>query len=263
MERRSFETWEQLRAFLDEAPPAGVRFTWRGQRDPEWPLASSLERRLLAACAGPEEARSSVHMGRYREMIAEHLERWKQAASGLRGPAPKDLSEEQWWALGRHYGLMTPLLDWTEKPYVALFFALRGAAPLFGDAQEVAPAPRERFAMYRLSDCAQLADASLAIVRTPIDELGRMQQQRGLFTWIRSDEHLDITGLLETTGRGHLLTQALVNAQVIPRALHDLDLHGIDHRLLFPDLYGAAGYANAQLAVDDVLEYRFRGSSLT
>jgi hypothetical protein len=254
MQRRKFDTWEELRAFLDESPGEGVRFVWRGQRDPEWPLASSLERRLLVLSGGSAGGPRSLGASRYREMVADHLERWKQASSGLRGPTPKDLSEEQWWALGRHYGLMTPMLDWTEKAYVALFFALRGAAPLFGDDREVGASPSGRFAMYRLSDCARLAGDSLRIVRTPIDELGRMQQQRGLFTWIRSEEYFDIGALLEATGRGDLLTQALVAADVIPRALHDLDLHGIDHRLLFPDLYGAAGFANAQLSLDSLLE---------
>jgi hypothetical protein len=252
MQRLSFDTWEELRGFLDEPPSGGVRFTWRGQRDPHWPLASSLERRLLSLCGATPGGPRSLGAARYRSMVAEHLERWKKASSGLRGPTPKDLSEEQWWALGRHYGLMTPMLDWTEKPYVALFFALRGAAPLFGD--EVGGTPGARFAMYRLADCARLADDSLKVVRTPIDELGRMQQQRGLFTWIRSEEHFDLGELLEATGRGDLLTQALVAADVIPRALHDLDLHGIDHRLLFPDLYGAAGYANAQLSLDGLLD---------
>jgi hypothetical protein len=254
MERLSLSTWEDLRAFLDAPPPAGVRFTWRGQRDPGWPLASSLERCVLEACSGEAAGRRALGSPRYRAFVAEHLERWKAATSGLRGPTPKDLSEEQWWALGRHYGLRTPLLDWTEKPYVALFFALRGAAPLFGEDRDVLGAPGRPFAMYRLSDCARLAFDDLIIVRTPIDELGRMQQQRGLFTWIRSDEHFDLATLLDVEGRGHLLTQALVAADVIPRALLDLDLHGIDHRLLFPDLYGAAGYANANLSLDPLLD---------
>jgi hypothetical protein len=253
MVRRWFENWEGLRAFLDEPAPDAVTFFWRGQRDASWPLASSLERRLLARCASGGEGKTlgprNVGTGRYRALIAEHLERFKRATSGLRGTNPKELSEEQWWALGRHYGLATPLLDWTEKPYIALFFSLRGSAPLFGDADAERPAG-EHFAMYRLSHCARLADETLQIVRTPIDELGRMQQQRGLFTWIKSDEHFDLGSLLEATGRGDLLTQATVSPAVLNRALRDLELHGIDHRLLFPDMFGAAGHANAQLTLD-------------
>lgn len=242
MKRIDIDTWEAFRAFLEEPPDPGTTFYWRGQGNPDWPLASSLERKILGLRGG------ALDPATYASLVQRHLESFKAAACGMRGASPKDLSEEQWWALGRHYGLETPLLDWTEKPYIALFFALRG-----GDGNEPDPeAPGERFAMYRLCHSEKLAGKDLAVVRTPIDELGRMQQQRGLFTWIKAKKRYDLLSVLEESGRGDLLTQARVSSSLIPRALHDLELHGIDHRLLFPDMYGAARYANGLLSGDPI-----------
>jgi hypothetical protein len=246
MRRRVFDSWTELRDFLERPAPAGTCFVWRGQRDPAWPLVSSLERQLQA-----EDGQRPRGSGdrRMRALMDQHLARFKAASSGLRGRSPKDLSDEQWWALGRHHGLRTPLLDWTEKPFVALFFALRGGVPHL-DREPALRSRAPRFAMYRLAHGDRLEDQLLRVVRTPIDELGHMHQQRGLFTWIRSDRHFDLRTLLDQTGRGDLLTIAEVSAEVIPQALRDLDLHGIDHRLLFPDMYGAAAYANVHLVLD-------------
>lgn len=257
MQKFRFDSWSEFRAFLEEPPPAEATYFWRGQRDPDWPLASSLERLLLTQL--PESPGAETPRGsgdhRLRTLMNAHLQRFKQSSSGLRGPSPKDLNEEQWWALGRHHGLITPLLDWTEKPFVALFFSLRGTGPLAG-REESGRTDSERFAMYRLKQVPRLEDDNLRIVRTPIDELGRMQQQRGLFTWLRSERHFDLQGLLDETGRGDLLAQASVSTQVIPDALRDLELHGIDHRMLFPDMYGAAAHANTLLALEDALAHR-------
>jgi hypothetical protein len=258
VQRLHFDGWEEFRRFLEAPSADNLPYVWRGQRHPDWPLASSLERQLLASDDATDGAAGSSGDRKMRDQIQQHLERFKQSASGLRGPSPKDLSDEQWWALGRHYGLITPLLDWTEKPFVALFFALRGAAPLAG-WESHAPVRSDCFAMYRLTHAPQLEDATLAVVRTPIDELGRMQQQRGLFTWNRSHAHVDLVTLLDDTGRGDLLTQATVSTAAIPEALRDLELHGIDHRQLFPDMFGAAAHANVQLELHPVIGERVEG----
>lgn len=40
---------------------------------------------------------------------------------GVQPPFPDfdSLEKDEIWAIGQNYGLPTPLLDWTEEPYIA------------------------------------------------------------------------------------------------------------------------------------------------
>jgi hypothetical protein len=75
-----------------------------------------------------------------------------------------------------------------------------------------------------------------------------MQGQRGLFTWLESEKYLELQGFLEDTGRGRLLKQLPISDEALFDGLRHMRAHGMDYRLLFPDLAGAAMYANAKSA---------------
>ena len=99
-------------------------------------------------------------------------------------------------------------------------------------------------AISRLLHVEWLEGDGLRVLCPLVDELGRMHSQRGLFTWLDSDTYFELAGFCDNTGREGLLTQAIISGDAIFDGLRDLRAHGIDSRLLFPDLNGAAEHAN-------------------
>jgi hypothetical protein len=260
MKSLRFSTWQAFRDFIDNDRQV-LPVYWRGQRDPTWPLASSFERTILAMAGGHKQGASQVYPydgrykrgdnkiwqdGFYQSIRDRYLKAFQRSASGLRGPNPKSLTTEEWWALGRHYGLITPLLDWTEKPYITAFFALTDLFAQMRDEGGTITFSGKEVAIYRLFHNEKLEGDGLRVITPLVDELGRLQGQRGLFTWLDSEEYFELQGFLDNTGRGDLLTQIIISDQAILDGLRDLDAHGINYRLLFPDLIGAALDANTK-----------------
>jgi len=159
------------------------QFIWRGQASAEWPLEPTLDRLL--------RKRKRFKSKRARD---EHLRRFKYAARGRRGANPPSLTDNEWWALGQHFGLATPLLDWSASPYVAAYFAFV--------AEENDESPRRAvFGISRTSveqACQQIqenwsseeAAPLLEIIEPLSDENPRLVSQGGLFT--RGPDGVDI-----------------------------------------------------------------------
>jgi hypothetical protein len=88
-------------------------YVYRGQAAAKWTLSPTLDRQLSKI--------GKAHSQRVRDT---HLNAFQFATRGRRGPNPTPItSENEWWALGQHHGLATPLLDWSRSPFVAAFFA--------------------------------------------------------------------------------------------------------------------------------------------
>jgi hypothetical protein len=255
--RFEFKNWGEFRSWVD-ADRQVLPVYWRGQKDPSWPLASSFERQMLRLNGGLESTASNVYpydgrfdregkkiweSGFYAAVRDRYLDAFKRASSGLRGSSPAVIDTDQWWSLGRHHGLVTPLLDWTESPYIAAFFPLTELLREMAAGSGISFAGRA-FALYRLFHNQGLEGDGLRVVRPLVDELGRMHGQRGLFTWLDSENFFELQGFCDHTGRGDLLTMFIISDQAILEGLRDLKAHGIDRRLLFPDLDGAAEHAN-------------------
>jgi hypothetical protein len=102
---------------LEQLSNNNVRF--RGQRDANWRLESTLSRHYIAAP-------SSAMTLQLHSMINHFVV--NLASIGIQLPFDRtDLRARLEFA--RHYGVPSPLIDFSLSPYVALFFAFNGTRP--------------------------------------------------------------------------------------------------------------------------------------
>jgi hypothetical protein len=107
--------WRDLRTVLDEHRG----WAFRGQRQADWSLYSTLSRYFIAF---------GVHRDAWPVQEKRILRIFKRKAHLLLTHIPEEDDPLEWLALMQHHGAPTRLLDFTWSPYVAAFFALERAA---------------------------------------------------------------------------------------------------------------------------------------
>lgn len=115
-------SWRELIAELAAPPPRSeFDYMWfRGQGDESWTLGSSLSRGARGLVPG-DELRKAENLA---------IASFKNSAAHLLPQAPRDDEPLRWMHLMQHYGAPTRLIDWTESPFIGLYFAVADATTM-------------------------------------------------------------------------------------------------------------------------------------
>jgi hypothetical protein len=239
------DSWRSLSSILEGEffNRRDEQLIYRGQRRYEWPLAPSL---------GREDVRHIVT----KDIADSQILQFRKAVRGrLEDHALVEAEEEyELWAVGQHYGLETPLLDWSYSPYVALFFAFERE-----DKPQEAPNPyRAIFVLNKTHAEVEDRCPGVSVLEPRKDDHGRLVNQAGLFTYSNYGETLEaslINSLTEEVlgdfieGEEASTLARYICKIYIPNddrvaCLKQLRLMNVHHASLFPDLIGAAQYCN-------------------
>ena len=243
------ESWRDFTQLLESAffNRHGVQLVFRGHRRHDWSLMPTLGR--------------VTTNGIITEVLAEdQLDRFRRAVRGRLSDTALVDEPDELWSVGQHHGLMTPLLDWTYSPYVALFFAFHKE-----DDQDEKDNPYRAVYVLNKSFLAKYeAETNIRVFEPRKDHHGRLVNQAGLFTFSPFDATLenkltdvlaDEDGFTDEELRAasedeqpeilaRYICKIYIKNEERDACVRHLRRMNVHHASLFPDLIGASEYCN-------------------
>ncbi|MFD0964288.1 FRG domain-containing protein [Pseudofulvibacter geojedonensis] len=222
-------------------------FIYRGHQDSDWMLESTFDRYYRLTLENLDE--NLLPEYDYEEYLQVHLENFKVNSIGRRINSTRKLNDFEWWALGQHYGLVTPLLDWSKSPYIALYFALNHPLP---------PSSNKRtlwvfnpIGFQKAYEQQNIKVSKIKVVDSPVDENVRLLSQKGKFTFTPNGLSIEnyIKMNVNLSGLKPILFRIDIPEKVREIFLLHLNSMNINHSTIYPDLKGASGYSNSQLEI--------------
>ena len=226
----------KVRIIVDQFPDGQFRkgqFLFRGQGNDSWHLSTTFDRWY--------GKRSRSKKNEVADKLLEEFERECEYEE-----IPQTLRTDRMAMLGlaQHHGLPTRLLDWSESPYVAAFFAFSAYVRLGLTLQKrvaVWALDTENFAWNQEHGCT--------LVKVPALWNQRIRNQFGRFTYLRApydtlEEYVGNFDVGEVS-----LKKYSIPVNDFRLAMSEMDAMGITHARIYPGLEGNARAAEARVTL--------------
>lgn len=223
--------WNGFKEWVGANINTGKKYYFRGQSDSTWKLKTSFHRSVSG---------KNITMNKYMSSIMQDV---NYQVSSFDKPISLNDSQEFGNLLARlqHHGFPTPLLDWTLSPYIAAYFAFKGAS--------LNPKPNEMVSVFIFdidlwsthfqakSDLLEPSQFLSSFVPF-VNDNPRMSRQMGVTTLTNvSDLQTFILSKINEVG-SELLWKFDLPASQRSHVMKELNLMGINDMTMFPDFDG-------------------------
>lgn len=235
-------SWAEYKALMQADFDLDGALIYRGQRSASWGLISSLHRTTLI--------RSIQDVNQYATFVLPKVHEAIEAWTGRSWNLESQLGLAEFLAFLQHNGFPTPLLDWTESPYIAAYFAFEGVNHFRPQAEDVAIfAFNQRAWSLAFRQVYDFADLSqhVSILRPRQVGNHKLALQQGCFTYTNVpniEEHIRCN---ESADR-KFITKYEIDVRERPRVIRELSLMGISAIQLMPSVE-----AVCKKAVEDLI----------
>lgn len=223
-------TWSEYKAIAAKDLEMNGAMIYRGQRLTSWGLVSSLHRTALV--------RSISQLKNYADHMLPQVHDSLEAWVGRSWDLKNSLGLAEFLAFLQHNGFPTPLLDWTESPYVAAYFAFEGVNHFKPQTEDVAIfAFNQKAWVSTFKQNYDFADFTphVSILRPRRVGNHKLVTQQGCFTVTNIPDVAEHIRLNEI-GRRQFLTKYEFDVRERPKVIRELSLMGISAIQLMPSV---------------------------